>query len=58
MKGPKGNQGLILETAFAYEDPTTQIAGPSISRIDVEFEETDLAFDATPQADAATPERE
>jgi len=58
VEGPSGNQGLVLETAIAYEDPTIQIAGPSIGRIDVEFEETDLAFDATPQADAATPERE
>jgi hypothetical protein len=58
MKAPSGNQGLVLETAIAYEDPSIQIAGPSISRIDVEFEEANLAFDATPQGDAVTPERE
>jgi hypothetical protein len=58
MKAPSGNQGLVLEIAIAYEDPSIQIAGPSISRIDVEFEEANLAFDATPQGDAVTPERE
>jgi len=50
------SQGLRLETAIAYEDVNVEIAGPSISRVDVEFKDTDS--DPTPQADAATPEVE
>jgi len=53
------SQGLRLETAIGYEDPNaTEIAGPSVSRVDVEFEDTSLAFDATVQGDAVTPEVE
>jgi hypothetical protein len=51
------SQGLVLETAIAYEDPNaTEIAGPSISGVDVEF--TDTTAEPTPQADAVTPEVE
>jgi len=50
--------GLRLECALAYEDPDVELAGPSISRVELEFEETDLRFDHKVQADAATPEVE
>jgi len=51
------SQGLRLETAIAYEDPAaTEIAGPSISRVDVEFEDT--TAEPIPQGNAVTPEVE
>jgi len=59
VEGPKGAEGLILETALAYEDPNaTEIAGPRITAVDVEFRDTDADFDAHPQGNAATPEIE
>jgi len=58
-KGLDGQEGLVLETALAYEDPAaTEIAGPRITRVDVEFRDTDADFDAHPQRNAATPEIE
>jgi len=59
VRGPKGAEGLVLEAALAYEDPNaTEIAGPRITRVDVEFRDTDADFDAHPQGNATTPEIE
>jgi len=59
IKAPGGNEGLRLETALAYEDPNaTELAGPRISRVDVEFQDTTSDFDAHPQGNATTPELE
>ena len=56
--GPDNNEGLILETALAYEDPVVEIAGPRILAIDIDFREVPAEFDSQVQADAVTPEVE
>ena len=59
ITGGTGSEGLVLETALAYEDPNaTEIAGPRVTRVDVEFETASGDFDAHPQGNAVTPEIE
>jgi len=52
MSGGRGQHGLILETALAYEDVDVEVAGPRITSVDVDFHDTDIVPE--PQADQAT----
>jgi len=58
VDGPAGNEGIILETALAYEDVNVEIAGPRILAIDVDFHEVPSEFDSQVQGDPVTPEVE
>jgi hypothetical protein len=59
IDGAASGEGLVLETAVAYEDVSVEIAGPRITAIDVEYETHEGAnFDAHPQGNAVTPEVE
>ena len=58
IPGIAGPQGLILESALAYEDVDVELTGPRLTQVHAEFKDTAIPFDAPPQSDAITPEIE